>query len=43
MCSFVAHPQGGTPISNGVGLRLKLPKARAFGENTISKNEGVIG
>ena len=23
-----------------MGVRLTLPKARAFGENTISKNEG---
>ena len=25
------------------GVRLTLPKAGAFGENTISKNEGSLG
>ena len=25
------------------GVRLTLPKAVAFGENTISKNEGLLG
>ena len=33
-------PRGGRPMSNGYGclVRLTLPKAGAFGENTISKN-----
>ena len=26
-----------------MGVRLTLPKAGAFGENTISKNEGSLG
>ena len=35
--------RGGTPISNGYGVRLTLPKAGTFGENTVSKNEGSLG
>ena len=34
---------GGTPqYQMDTGVRLTLPKAGAFGENTVSKNEGSL-
>ena len=36
-------PPPGTPISNGLGCKAHTSKGWAFGENTISKNEGSLG
>ena len=41
----VFEPGGGGALQYqmDMGVRLTLPKAGAFGENTVSKNEGSLG
>ena len=36
-------PRGTLQYQMDTGVRLTLPKAGAFGENTVSKNEGSLG
>ena len=41
-CSRGLQPGGALQYQMDTGVRLTLPKAGAFGENTVSKNEGSL-